>query len=44
MVGETDEYMDIDEIREKMFNAHLLLDGFALATPYFPDIKYHQLF
>ncbi len=32
--------MDIDEIRGKMFNAHLVLDGFAEAVGYFPDVTY----
>ena len=32
--------MDIDEIREKLFNAHLLLNGFMMAADYFPDVTY----
>ena len=33
--------MDIDEIREKMFNAQLVLNGFAEAVDYFPDVTYN---
>lgn len=32
--------MDIQEIREKMFNAQLVLKGFAEAVDYFPDVTY----
>ncbi|WP_338472624.1 thermonuclease family protein [Niallia sp. XMNu-256] len=32
--------MDIDEIREKMFNAQLVLDGVAEAVSYYPDVTY----
>lgn len=35
---------NLQEMKDKMFNAHLLIDGFALATPYFPDIKYRHFF
>lgn len=35
---------NIKEIEDKMFNAHLLNDGFALATPYYPDVKYRDIF
>ena len=31
-----------DEIREKMFNAQLVLDGFAEAVDYFPDVTYNH--
>ena len=30
------------EIREKMFNAQLVLDGFAEAVDYFPDVTYNH--
>jgi micrococcal nuclease len=33
---------DFDEIREKMFNAQLVLDGFAEAVDYFPDFTYNH--
>ncbi len=32
------------EIEDRMFNVHLLMDGFARATPYYPDVKYRDLF
>lgn len=36
--------MDEQEIRTKMFNTHLILDGFTEATKYFLDIKYSHFF
>ncbi|MGN7176922.1 thermonuclease family protein [Paenibacillus sp. FSL R5-0490] len=36
--------MDEDEIREKMFNAHLVLNGYAEPSTYNPDVKYSEYF
>ncbi|MDM5225765.1 thermonuclease family protein [Cytobacillus sp. NJ13] len=36
--------MDENEIREKMFNAHLVLNGYAEPSTYNPDVKYSQYF
>ncbi|MGO3018235.1 MAG: thermonuclease family protein [Anaerococcus sp.] len=33
-----------DEIKEKMFNAILVKDGYAYASSYQPDVKYQELF
>ena len=35
---------DEQEIREKMFNAQLILDGFAEVATFFPDVKYSDYF
>ena len=35
---------DVQEIREKMFNAQLILDGFAEPATFFPDVKYSDYF
>ncbi|KON90366.1 prophage LambdaCh01 nuclease domain-containing protein [Sporosarcina globispora] len=36
--------MDENEIREKMFNAHLVLNGYAEPSTYNPDVKYSEYF
>ncbi|KAF0816626.1 hypothetical protein KIS4809_4548 [Bacillus sp. ZZV12-4809] len=36
--------LDEDEIREKMFNAHLVLKGYAEPSTYNPDVKYSEYF
>ncbi|MCS0652618.1 MULTISPECIES: thermonuclease family protein [Cytobacillus] len=36
--------MDEGEIREKMFNAHLVLNGYAEPSTYNPDVKYSEYF
>ncbi|MBN8199944.1 MULTISPECIES: thermonuclease family protein [Bacillaceae] len=36
--------MDENEIREKMFNAHLVLNGYAEPSTYNPDVKYSDYF
>ncbi|MBX9973682.1 thermonuclease family protein [Cytobacillus firmus] len=36
--------MDENEIREKMFNAHLILNGYAEPSTYNPDVKYSEYF
>lgn len=36
--------MNEDEIRSKMFNADLVLNGFAEPSTYPPDVKYSELF
>ena len=35
---------DVQEIREKMFNAQLILDGFAEVATFYPDVKYSDYF
>ena len=35
---------DVQEIREKMFNAQLILDGFAEVATFYPDVKYSEYF
>lgn len=36
--------MDENEIRTKMFNAHLVLNGYAEPSTYNPDVKYSEYF
>ncbi|MBT2710658.1 thermonuclease family protein [Bacillus sp. ISL-47] len=36
--------MDETEMRTKMFNAHLVLNGFAEPSTYNPDVKYSEFF
>jgi micrococcal nuclease len=36
--------MDESEIRAKMFNAHLVLNGYAEPSTYNPDVKYSEYF
>jgi micrococcal nuclease len=36
--------MNEDEIRSKMFNAHLVLNGYAEPSTYTPDVKYSDYF
>ncbi|WP_246042016.1 thermonuclease family protein [Robertmurraya kyonggiensis] len=36
--------MDDKEIRTKMFNAHLVLNGYAEPSTYNPDVKYSEYF
>ena len=36
--------MDENEIRTKMFNAYLILKGFAESSTFIPDVKYHAYF
>ena len=36
--------MDENEIRTKMFNAHLVLKGFAEPSTFIPDVKYRAYF
>lgn len=36
--------MDENEIRTKMFNAHLVLNGYAEPSTYNPDVKYSEFF
>ena len=35
---------DVQEIREKMFNAQLILDGFAEVATFYPDVRYSDYF
>lgn len=35
---------DLNEIKSKMFNAHLLIYGYAQPSTYEPDIKYSNIF
>ena len=35
---------DVEEIREKMFNVQLILDGFAEVATFYPDVRYSDYF
>lgn len=35
---------DLSEIKTKMFNAALVINGYAQASTYEPDVKYSELF
>lgn len=43
-LGKPDDEMNLKEMEERMFNAQLVLDGFAEVTAYDPDVKYHPYF
>lgn len=36
--------MDIEEVRTKMFNAELVLEGYAMPSTYNPDVTYSDMF